>query len=159
MNTMRYATLLGLLLAVLTRPAAAQQQPQPFPQNCTWDECALRIQAPTLTTGMKVVRGRESIEVVPLGLLQPAIAPFVALSDSAVHYAGIYDHLYDRGSIVSLAGTAISVIAPILMRGTMQKIAFTGVGIGLTVVGGVITNRADEALSKAVWHYNRELPR
>jgi hypothetical protein len=144
---------------VVAAPAVAQAGPQPFPQQCTWEECALRIQAPKLTTGMKVVRGRESIEVVPLGLLQPAIAPFVQLSDSAVAWARVYDDLYDRGSIVSLAGTAISIIAPIVMRGTMQKIAFTGAGIGLTVVGGVITNRADDALSRAIWHYNRELPR
>lgn len=158
-RTIAIAPTLVLLLALSAPRVDAQQAPEPFPQNCTYDTCALRIKAPTLTTGMKVVRGSESIEVVQLGLLQPAIAPFVQASDSAAFFAAIYDHQYDRGAMISLVGTAISIVAPIAMRGTMQKVAFTGVGIGLTVVGGVITNRADEALSRAMWHYNRELPR
>jgi hypothetical protein len=53
--------------------------------------------------------------------------------------------------------TVLTIIA--LARRLAQKIAFTGAGIGLTVIGGVITNRADDALSRAIWHYNRELPR
>ncbi|CAN5870030.1 hypothetical protein BH23GEM9_BH23GEM9_28450 [soil metagenome] len=151
------------MFATPAAPAAAQdvppptQQALPAPQQCTYDECALRIRAPTLTTPMKLVRGREAVDVVQLGLLHPAIEPFVQLSDSAAAYARTYDTLFDRGSVISLAGTAIAIVAPIAMRGTMQKIAFTGVGIGFTVVGGVITNRANEALSKAIWWYNREV--
>jgi hypothetical protein len=139
--------------------AAAQQAPADFPERCTYDACALRIQAPSLTTARKLVRGSESVDVVPLGLLQPAVAPFVQLSDSAFVHATSYDELSDRGAIISLAGTAMTIIAPIVMRGTMQKIAFTGVGIGISVIGGMISNRADDALSRAIWHYNRELPR
>lgn len=157
MKTQLLISLAALLL--LAAPAAAQQPPAPFPERCTYDACALRIQAPTLTSARKLVRGAESTEVVQLGLLQPAIAPFVQLSDSAVVHASSYDELSDRGAIISLAGTAITIIAPIVMRGTMQKIAFTGVGIGVSVIGGAISNRAEEALSRAMWHYNRELPR
>jgi hypothetical protein len=145
--------------AVSAANAAAQDAPAPLPLQCTYDECALRIRAPTLTSSMKIVRGREAVDVVPLGLLQPAIEPLLALSDSAAAYARTYDVMYDRGSIISMTGTAISIIAPIAMRGTMQKIAFTGVGIGFTVVGGIIQNRAHEALSQAIWWYNRELTR
>jgi hypothetical protein len=149
---MRIIALLLLPFGLLfPRPAAAQERP------CTWDTCSLRIQAPTLTTPTRLVRGIDNEEVVKLGLLEPAVAPWVALSDSAVAYARVYDVQFDRGSLISLAGTIIAIGAPIIMDGTMQKIAFTGVGIGFSVVGGIITNRANEALSKAVWWYNREL--
>jgi hypothetical protein len=142
-------------LALHAHPASAQHATR----ACTWDECALRIKAPTLTTPAMLVRGMDAEEVVRLGLLEPAIAPFVQLSDSAVAHARVYDVLFDRGSIVSLSGTVIAVAAPILFRGTMQKIAWTGVGIGLSVYGGYLTNRANDELEQAIWWYNRELAR
>jgi hypothetical protein len=138
---------------------AAPLQGQAAAARCTYDTCALRVQPPTLTTPQMLVRGVAGTEVVRLGLLEPEVAPFVALSDSAVAHARVYDVLYDRGSIISLTGTVISIAAPILLQGTMQKIAFTGAGLGLTVYGGVLTNRANDALARSVWWYNRELPR
>jgi hypothetical protein len=146
----------GLAAGLAAYPGAASAQAQPA---CTWDSCALRVQPPTLTTPQMLVRGTQGVEVVRLGLLEPAVAPFVAYSDSAAYHARTYDVLYDRGSIINIAGTVIGIGAPILLRGTMQKIAFTGVGIGLTVYGGVLTNKANDALNRAIWWYNRDLPR
>jgi hypothetical protein len=144
---------LALLLPAAPLHAQAAQQP------CTYDTCALRVQAPTLTTPQKLVRGADGVEVVKLGLLEPAVAPWLSVSDSAVAHARIYDVLYDRGSIVSMTGTVIAIGAPILLRGTMQKIAFTGVGVGLSMYGGTLVNQANDALAQAIWWYNRELPR
>jgi hypothetical protein len=149
------ALLVAAAVALFAQPASAQQAAR----ACPWDECALRIKAPTLTTPAMLVRGMDAEEVVRLGLLEPAIAPFVQLSDSAVAHARVYDVLFDRGSIVSLSGTVIAIAAPILFRGTMQKIAWTGVGIGLSVYGGYLTNRANDELEQAIWWYNRELAR
>lgn len=159
MNRLHAVAVAGLLLLGSASAAAAQQRPEyrPFPEVCTFDECSLRIQAPSLRTPRMLVRGTENVPVVPLGLLEPAIAPFVQLSDSAVAQAEIYDLLSDRGSIVTIAGTVVAFAAPIIFRGAMQKIGFTAVGIGLTVYGGTLTNRADDNLSRAIWWYNREL--
>jgi hypothetical protein len=151
------ALTIACILAAVAAPRSADAQQTP--RACTWDECALRIKAPTLSTPAMLVRGREDTEVVRLGLLEPAIAPFVQLSDSAVARAQVYDVLFDRGSFISISGTVIAIAAPILLGGTMQKIAWTGVGIGLSVYGGYVTNRANDALSEAIWWYNRELPR
>jgi hypothetical protein len=144
----------AVLLAAIPGTARAQQA-----RSCNWDECALRIKAPTLSTPATLVRGREAVEVVRLGLFEPAVAPFVTLSDSAVAHAQVYDVMFDRGSMISLAGTAIAIAAPILFRSTMKKIAWTGVGLGVSFYGGYVTNRANEALSEAIWWYNRELQR
>jgi hypothetical protein len=157
MPTARSAALTCAVLsaaALLPQHAAAQQA-----RACTWDECALRVKAPTLTTPAMLVRGVNDEEVVRLGMLEPAIAPFVQLSDSAVAHARVYDVLFDRGSMISIAGTVVAIAAPILLRSTMQKIAWTGVGIGLSVYGGYLTNRATDELNQAVWWYNRELAR
>lgn len=140
------------MLAFAPQPAFAQAP-------CTYDTCALRIQPPTLTTPLMLVRGAEGEEVIRLGLLEPEVAPFVALSDSAVAYARIYDVQYDRGYIINMAGTVIAIGAPILLQGTMQKLAFTGAGVGLSFYGGVLMNRANDALNRALWWYNRELAR
>ncbi|HSJ26180.1 MAG TPA: hypothetical protein VK929_15990 [Longimicrobiales bacterium] len=145
------ATLLATL-AVAPRPASGQA-------TCTYDTCALRIQPPTLTTPLMLVRGVEGEEVIKLGLLEPEVAPFVALSDTAAALARIYDVQYDRGYILNMAGTVIAIGAPILLQGTMQKLAFTGAGVGLSFYGGVLMNRANDALNRALWWYNRELPR
>lgn len=163
MNTVRRITVPATAAVVMAwlvltpAPARAQDPPPSMPATCTYDTCALRIQAPSLTTPLRVVRGAEGAEVVTLGLLQPEVAPFLALSDSAVAHARIYDLQFDRGTLVSYAGTIVAIGAPILLQGTMQKIAFTGVGIGLSVYGGVLINQANEALSRALWWYNREL--
>jgi hypothetical protein len=126
---------------------------------CTYDRCALRVQPPTFATPLMLVRGAHGEEVIRLGLLEPAVAPWVMLSDSAVAHARVYDLLYDRGSLLNITGTIIAIGAPVLLRGTMQKIAFTGAGIGMTVYGGHLLNQANDALNRALWWYNRELPR
>jgi hypothetical protein len=127
--------------------------------NCTYDSCSLRIQPPTMTTPLMLVRGVEGEEVVRLGLMEPAVAPLLTRSDSAAAHARIYDTWYDRGSMLNIAGTVVAIAAPILLDGTMQKIAFTGAGIGLTVYGNLLINRANDSLNRALWWYNREFAR
>jgi hypothetical protein len=141
----------ALLLSGLAPVAHAQQG-----ANCTWDSCALRIRAPSFTRGPALVRGAQDEEIVPLGLMQPAIAPYM-WSDSSRHYAERYDVLYDRGGILNIAGTATAIIAPIIFPNTSQKIGFTLVGVGISILGGVFTNQANDALNRAVWWHNREL--
>jgi hypothetical protein len=148
------ALALASAAALTVTPAAAQQQAAP---SCPWDECALRVKAPTLSTPAMLVRGRGDVEVVRLGMLEPAVAPFMAASDSAVVHATVYDVLFDRGSMISIAGTVVAIAGPILFRSTIQKIAWTGVGVGVSFYGGHVTNVANEALSRAIWWHNREL--
>lgn len=150
------ALAMGALLNTLSAGGASAQQ---APANCSYDTCALRIRAPTMTTPRMLVRGQEGDEVVRLGLMEPAIAPFVQLSDSAAFHARTYDVLYDRGSLITIVGTVLAVGSPIVFGGTMQKIGFTMAGVGISIYGSIVTNQANEALSSAVWWYNRELPR
>lgn len=149
----------GALLTTLVTLCAPPADAQQVPADCTYDTCALRIKSPTMSTPRLLVRGQDDEEVVRLGLMEPAVAPFVQLSDSAAAYARTYDVLYDRGSIITIVGTALAIGAPIVLGGTMQKIGFTVAGVAISIYGGLVTNQANEALSSAVWWYNRELPR
>lgn len=156
MNRYILCALAGALLSPLSADRAAAQQ---APANCTYDTCALRVRAPTFRAPRALVRGLEDIEVARLGLMEPAIAPLVTLSDSAVTHARVYDVLSDRGSIITIVGTVLSIGAPIVFRETGQKVGFAVAGIGISIYGGIVTNQAQEALSRALWWYNRELPR
>jgi hypothetical protein len=150
MTALRITLLLGLLTA---SHGYAQQTVQP----CSYDECALRVKAATLTAPEILVRGAQDAEVIRLGLFKPAVSSFMVRSDSAIVYAGVYDRLYDTGGVLNIIGTALTIAAPVLLDGFLRKALWTGAGIGLSVYGGVLTNRANDALARAIWFHNREL--
>jgi hypothetical protein len=150
--------LTGTALAIIA-VATAIPAPTAAQEACTYETCGLRIRAPSFSAPRALVRGSDGVEVARLGLMEPAIAPLVQLSDSAVAHARVYDVLNDRGSIITIVGTVLSIGAPIVFRETGQKIGFAVAGIGITVYGGMVSNQAQEALSRAIWWYNRELAR
>ncbi|HSJ05406.1 MAG TPA: hypothetical protein VK936_01805 [Longimicrobiales bacterium] len=155
----RLCTLPALLAVMFAATSALTAVPTPAAaqEACTYDTCGLRIRAPSFSAPRAIVRGTDGTEVARLGLMEPAIAPLVQLSDSAVAHARVYDVLNDRGSIITIVGTVLSIGAPIIFRDTGQKIGFAVAGIGITVYGGMVSNQAQEALSRAIWWYNREL--
>jgi hypothetical protein len=153
-----WAPLLSAMLAATTAITAVPT-PARAQDACTYETCGLRIRAPSFSVPRALVRGSDGVEVARLGLMEPAIAPLVQLSDSAVAHARVYDVLNDRGSIITIVGTVLSIGAPIVFRETGQKIGFAIAGIGITVYGGMVSNQAQEALSRAIWWYNRELAR
>lgn len=145
----------GILASALV-PADAAAQTSPV-TPCTYDDCALRIRSPTLTTAAALVRGRTEEELVPLGFRQPFVSSFFERSDSAYAHASRYDVLYDRGGFMNIAGTVLAIAAPIIFPNTSQKIGFTLAGVGLSFWGGLVTNSANDALARAIWWHNREL--
>lgn len=142
-----------LLLFVTAAAADGQQRAEP----CTYEECALRVKEATFTTPQMLVRGQHDVELVKLGLFKPAISSFMVRSDSAVAHGRVYDRLYDTGGVLNIAGGILTVASPIIFHGTLRKLAWTAAGIGLSLYGGVLTNRANDALSRAIWWHNREL--
>jgi hypothetical protein len=80
-------------------------------------------------------------------------------SDSAAAYALKYDNSYDTGGVLTIVGTVLSIAAPLFVDGTIRKIGWSAVGIGISVYGGVVTNRANDHLARAIWWHNRSLTR
>ena len=147
---LRVMLLLSLLLAV---PASAQRSTAP----CPYDECALRIKSATFTAPPALVRGLQDEQLARLGLFQAPITQYMLRSDSAAVYARKYDDTYDTGGVLTIVGTVLSIASPIIFRGTVRKILWTTAGIGISVYGGIITNRANDHLARAIWWHNREL--
>jgi hypothetical protein len=147
---------IAVLLLLVAAPRLAAQGNV---ASCSYDLCALRIKAATFTQPQALVRGQSDSVLVSLGLFKPAVTSFMLRSDSAVVQSRIYDRLYDTAGVITIVGTVISIAAPIIFEGTLRKIGWTAAGIGVTIYGGVLTNQANEALSRAIWWHNRELIR
>lgn len=152
MNVFRIALL-------LTCAGASHLHGQRALPPCSYDECALRIKPATFTKPEALVSGQRDSVLVQLGLFKPAVTSFMVRSDSAVVYSRIYDRLYDTAGVITIVGTALTIGAPIIFEGTLRKIGWTAIGIGVSIYGGVLTNRANNALSQAIWWHNRELIR
>ena len=161
----RLLTALGALSLPLVapRPLPAQQPPL---ASCSYDACALRVEPRFL--GLALVRGTAGESVARLGLFGPNLERIVQDADSAVRHARQYRRSQNRGGAAALAGTALTVAAVVQCRDEGFYIVpdcsrtalsmFIG-GAALSLYGGFELARANRALSRAVWWYNRALPR
>ena len=157
---MRAAALLigGLSAAPLT---AESQGGTSTSVACPYDECALRLEGPRLLRG---------VQGVPVGRLTlwsgPRLTDLVSTSDSARAYARRFDANYNWGSRLSFVGAlflaAVGVDHLRGYQGTMRREHQLELGISggaLLLAGGFKLRRANEALSRAMFWYNRDLPR
>jgi hypothetical protein len=151
------------LLATCALPAPLRAQAAAA-EPCPYTRCALRLE------GQRLWRGAPP--GAPAGRLgfwgAPPLVPLVAGSDSALAYAREFDRHYAAG--VRLAGAA-GVAAGLLLavaygqrdgRVTAGDWALVGGALGALAVGVHGQRRVDrarDALARALWWYNRGLPR
>jgi hypothetical protein len=138
-------------LVLLMSPAALPAQ------DCTYDTCALRIE------GTRVVAGREGAAVATLRAFRtPRLEDRFAVSDSAAaHYVRFADN-YVAGNVWSMVGGGALGLAYAASNDDASTTLIAGsiaVGIVASLVGGNKVRKAQAALSRAVWWYNRDLPR
>ena len=161
--------LLSFVLAALllsNAPAAGQDPSLPNAASaCTYDACALRLEQ------RRLLRGVQSQPVFTLRLWgAPRLRPHVASSDSALAYAAEFDRHYTAGTRFGLLGLLGAAVAGALYtnsegaadlsdREVIVQLGVVAVSLGLTLYGGRRVNRAMRDLSRAIWWYNRELPR
>jgi hypothetical protein len=153
------ALLLGLVVEV---PLTAESQGTPTTSAaCTYDECALRLEGPRL------LRGIQGIQVGRLTLWSgPRLTDLVSTGDSAREYARRFDANYSWGSRFAFVGglffAAVGVDHLRGYQGTMRRehqLELAISGGALLLVGGLKLRRANEALSRAMFWHNRDLPR
>lgn len=156
---MRSACLVALLSAcIVATPATAQTAAS---ASCTYDTCALRLER------TRILRGAGGAEVGRLRTWGgPRLASLVVSSDSAQAYARVFDANYNSGSWILLG--ALVLAAPIVVDyfddgarslSTGWTVGLAVPSIILSIWGGGRHNRAYDALSRAVWWHNRDLPR
>lgn len=133
-------------------------------QGCTYDSCALRLST-HLFRGVTVRKGLSGPEE-QMGFAGGGIVRAVAAVPSAATEAAIGHRRYRRGGIFTLVGTiASSTLAVLAVRDansrTLTRNLWIGAGVmgGATFYGGTLIARGDESFSRALWLYNREIPR
>jgi len=115
-----------------------------------------------------VVRRSAGAARRPAHLLgAPRLAPLVAGSDSALACAREFDRDYTTGARIStVAGAVGGVLIAFAFQNRFQDrrpdwwlIGGSYAALGVGIYGGWRTSRALRALSRALWWYNRDLPR
>ena len=147
-------------LALATGGAAGAQEPVQLP--CSYDSCALRVEWRPLV-GNELLRGASGARLARLGAFGPSLADLMIGADSAVRYAREFDARQERGAVAGVVGGALVYGAGLRCVDEFTCSHAAGAsfiaGLGLALYGSVEQLRAARALSRAVWWYNRELPR
>lgn len=156
---MRRVFLLAFALAAVS-PVLAQQVPDSL---CTYDACALRVEPAFL--GARLVRGTEGIPVAGLGLFSSNLSEVVAPSERALEHARIYDRTRTPAALTALGAGLLLAFGSAATNGDAFEVsdgvalgALLG-GVGLGVVSIRLSLRSRQAFSRALWWYNRDLPR
>jgi hypothetical protein len=159
-------------LAALSPPSSSGAQPANAPAGvtaapaCTYDACALRLERTA------ILRGAGGAPVGRLGTFgAPALTPLVAGSDSAARHAAVFDREYGTGKKL-LHGGAVVALVPLTIllhrtrdldrdvtAGDWALLAAAVPGLAVEIWGARKVERSLKALSRAVWWYNRDLPR
>ena len=152
---------LACLLAVLA-PLGASAQPV-APEMCTYDLCALRVEP--AFSGPRLVAGAGGTPAGQLGPFGSALSRAVASNERALEQARIYEQTRVPAFLAALGASLLVVAATAAApdplgddSAALQTGALVG-GVALGVVGVRLGLRSQRAASRAVWEYNRDLPR
>lgn len=155
----------AFLVAALIAPSGALLAQTSLPAHgCAYDQCALRLER------NRILRGASGERVGKLGIFSATnLVTLVSNvpSDSALAHARIFDANYGRGSRLLFVGAVTAGVALVVDRtrreqgltggtSTIYAIAFSGIVVEF--LGGRKVLRARDALSRAIWWHNRELP-
>ncbi len=148
------AALLPLVLGGV-RMARAQEVTTASP--CPYDRCALRYEVPW------IVEGQAATRVGRVGFLSsPHLAERVSRQDSALAYALRFERRNTAGQALSAVGLVLGAgaFAWGLSGGSDTGPTVLGVGaFAFGFAGGVVLSASHRDMARAIWWYNRDLPR
>ena len=131
-------------------------------QDSSYDHYALRVESHR--GDLQIVRGIEGTVVARAGVFRgPRVADLVGQSGKALEEARIFEREYQPGQYLAALGIGVMGAAVGASRiadlNTLIPTGLTGVSIMLIAYGGARLHRANQALSRAIWWYNRDLKR
>lgn len=153
------------LLAAAALPRAAQGQArdagQPPLSSCTYDECGLRVDPGGVFGAPELLRGSAGHRVARFGRLGLDLPRIVAGSDSAVAHARAFRPLQRRAGIAGLlaAAAGLTAVGLDVASEANNPAPFSAAAGVLGLYAGFEAKRAARQLSRAVWWYNRAIPR
>lgn len=153
---MRRALLSSLLLALATQPTVVRAQAAPD-TSCSYSRCALRIKHGFLST--RLVRGTAEESVARLGWFGRGVDVLLAASDSAAYHARQYRSRLTTANVVGLVGAALLLVGAARGEGIGDGGPWILAGLTLSLVELPFQLTSRGSLDRAVWWYNRDLPR
>jgi hypothetical protein len=153
----RSGLLLSLLLACAALPSGLARAQAAADTTCTYSRCALRVDHGFFST--RLVRGASGESVSRLGWFGSGIDLLLAGSDSTAHHARLYRSRRSTADALGLIGAALAIggfvqgddfanSGPLLLAAITLDLAALPFWIG-----------SRRSLDRAVWWYNRDLPR
>ena len=159
-----------IAVSILVVPRASAQAPAVTPAECSYEDCALRVE-PRVFGAPRILRGNAAAPVGRIGLFGTDLSR--AVSDNEVAYGYARSAEKAQGPILALAIAGGALLAysvvyyqtdrivgdnfyPQRSDNTAHTVALIG-GFALSAAGGVLQIRASQAQSRAVWEYNRGL--
>jgi hypothetical protein len=131
-------------------------------QSSSYDENALRVES--YRGDLQVVRGVHGTVVARAGVFRgPKVADLVSQSERALEEARVFERDYQPGQYAAAFGIAMMGASIGVSRindiNAVIPTGLTAAGIVLIAYGGAKLHKANQALSKAIWWYNRDLKR
>ena len=126
---------------------------------CTYDLCAMRVELGRIVVGQ---HGMQSYKLAPFST--PRLESRLATSDSARAYYTVFEDNHVPGNVWTLVGGLAMGFA--LAASSDPEWLSSEYTLGITIVGGIATligsrkvRKAQNALARSIWWYNRDLPR
>jgi hypothetical protein len=171
------AAALGAAALGAAAPAGAGAQAAAAPAGCTYDTCALRRERVFFSERL-LAGARGTVVARPRAFGAFAVDSIVRGVPEAVPHAERYRREQRRGQLLTIAGSLLSAAAVIdavsRSGGTCAVVgpvascergwrpvdtALLVGGVTFNLLGGWRLQVADRSLNRAIWHYNRALPR
>jgi hypothetical protein len=141
-------------------PNAAEHVAAATDSTRSYDARALRFESSW--GNVRIIRGADGELVGTSGWFRNIeLEKLVATSQTAVSQARLYEKNNFRGSLVGTVGAVTSVVGLMLTNSSNSAASPALIigGVGAVVWGVQHINMSYSALSRALWWYNRDLPR
>ena len=155
--TVRRLLLLSLVLASAASHPATVRAQTASDSTCSYSQCALRIEHRFLST--RLVRGTAGEPVGRLGWFGSGVGVLLAGPDSAAYHARQYRSKQRTSGALGVTSTALVLIAVATTDDVVDSrpLLVAAIGLDLIALPYALTSRG--SLDRAVWWYNRDLPR
>lgn len=148
------------LVAMLLTPAATSAQVAAS-ATCPYESCAVRTTAGFF--GEQLVRGAASEKILKIDFTGGNAAEFLSRVESAASPARSFRSRRSRSAILGLASAAAAIYATVLIwddvdsfvgpTSTEYAVLYTSFAVGIW--SGIEGVRSRNALSQAIWEFNR----
>lgn len=153
----------AFVAVLLASASAAQPTAQPdttaLPDGCSYDACALRVEPGWFSRD--IVQGVDGVGVGRFGVIDSDLEEAVAGSDYAADQARAYDRSHRLALLSGIAGSALILLSATVAVGDGDEAVSSAASLGGIALGFASVRfqmSAEQALSRAVWEYNRTLP-